>query len=302
MRKPILHIITVIIILIIGFYTLDNYIQDKEQSGSILDYKNAEYVIDGRNIKLESGVSEIQSATSSESKIVTKYFGNEIKKDLDGDEREDVLFLLTQQTGGSGTFYYVVAALNTAKGYLGSEGLLLGDRIAPQTTESGSGKIVIVNYADRAQAEPFTSQPSIGKSIWLLLDPKTMQFGEVQQNFEGEADPSRMKLNMKTWNWVSALYNDGREIKPKKTGSFTIGFPTDSKFSATTDCNNMSGNYKASGATISFSQTISTKMYCQGSQESDFAALLENANAYHFTSRGELIFDLKFDSGTVTFK
>ena len=81
MRKPILHIITVIIILIIGFYTLDNYIQDKEQSGSILDYKNAEYVIDGRNIKLESGVSEIQSATSSESKIVTKYFGNEIKKD-----------------------------------------------------------------------------------------------------------------------------------------------------------------------------------------------------------------------------
>ena len=43
-------------------------------------------------------------------------------------------------------------------------------------------------------------------------------------------------------------------------------------------------------------------MYCEGSQESDFQKLLQNTGSYHFTSKGELIFDLKFDSGTVTFR
>ena len=70
---------------------------------------------------------------------------------------------------------------------MGSQGLLLGDRIAPQTTGADKGKIIVVNYADRAQGESFTVRPSVGKSIWLLLDPKTMQFGEVVQNFEGES-------------------------------------------------------------------------------------------------------------------
>jgi hypothetical protein len=45
-----------------------------------------------------------------------------------------------------------------------------------------------------------------------------------------------------------------------------------------------------------------TKMYCEGSQESVFTGLLENTHSYHFTSKGELIFNLKFDSGSVIFR
>ena len=159
----------------------------KPQPAGAADYKNATYIIDGRSVTLVNGVAEEEAAPGSASKIVTRYFGNEVRKDLNGDGREDVVFLLTQQTGGSGTFFYAVAALNTPQGYVGSQGLFLGDRIAPQTTESGRGNIVIINYADRAPGQPFTVQPSVGKSIWLLLDPATMQFGEVAQNFEGES-------------------------------------------------------------------------------------------------------------------
>jgi heat shock protein HslJ len=144
--------------------------------------------------------------------------------------------------------------------------------------------------------------PSVGKSIWLLLDPETLQFGEVEQNFEGEADSSRMSLNMKTWVFVSALYNDGREITPEEEGIFTLTFEDGNRFSATTDCNNMGGNYRTEGSTISFSEIISTKMYCEGSKESEFAELLTNAAVYSFTSRGELILDLKFDSGSAIFR
>ena len=156
----------------------------------ISDYKNAEYIIDGLKIKLTNGVFE-GAISGSASKVVARYFGNEVRHDLNDDGREDVVFLMTFNTGGTGTFFYVVAALNTVNGYVGSQGLLLGDRIAPQTTEMSQNprhvNVIVVNYADRKPGEPMVTEPSVGKSIWIKLDPKIMQFGEVVQNFEGES-------------------------------------------------------------------------------------------------------------------
>lgn len=292
----------VIAALIAGFFALNTYMYNEKQAYTATDYKNAEYIINGKRIRLNGGVSEIQSAPDTVSKTVTRYFGNEIRKDLNDDGKEDIVFLLTQNTGGSGTFYYVVAALNTENGYVGSEGVLLGDRVAPQTTESGPGKSVIVNYADRKPAESFVVQPSVAKSIRLILDIPSMQFGEVAQNFEGEADPSRMSLEMKTWVWVDALYNDERRVTPKKAGVFTITFKADGTFSATTDCNGLGGKYAREQGRVTFGELISTQMYCEGSQETIFSELIRDTSAFHFTSKGELIFDLKFDSGNVTFK
>ena len=96
---------------------------------------DATYIIEGKQVTLENGLSEIPADSGSVSKVITRYFGNDVNLDLDGDGREDSVFLLTQETGGSGTFYYVAAALNTGEGYIGSQALLLGDRIAPQTTD-----------------------------------------------------------------------------------------------------------------------------------------------------------------------
>ncbi|MBS3903092.1 MAG: META domain-containing protein [Anaplasmataceae bacterium] len=302
--KKILAILFTIVFLVVGFYALNSYIYQQKQGklSPALNPQDGTYVLDGKVITLVNGEHTEEAAPGSASKIITRYFGNEIRKDLNDDGREDAVFIITQTTGGTGEFYYVVAALNTADGYVGSQGLFLGDRIAPQTTESGAGKIVVVNYADRKPDESFATPPSIGKSVRLILDPETMAWGEVADNFEGEADPSRMNLEMKTWKWISALYNDGREIKPKNTGVFTIAFDNDGRFSATTDCNSMSGSYSANDDELSFSQIAMTKKFCEGSQEGDFAKLLENTSHYHFTSRGELILDLKFDSGSVVLR
>jgi heat shock protein HslJ len=125
----------------------------------------------------------------------------------------------------------------------------------------------------------------------------------VVDNFEGEADPTRMSLAMQPWTWISAQYNDGKKLVPAQAGKFKITFGSEGKFTATTDCNSMGGSY-AVGAnqTLQLSQMYATKMFCEGSQEVAFTQLLENTASYHFTSKGELIFDLKFDSGTVTFR
>jgi len=140
------------------------------------DEKNATYIINGKPVTLENGVSEVPAAPGSASKIATRYFGNEIREDLNGDGREDTAFLLTQETGGSGTFYYAVAALDTTDGYVGSHGFFLGDRIAPQATVKGEGGIIIFNYADRAPDEPFSARPSIGVSARLQFNPGMLQF------------------------------------------------------------------------------------------------------------------------------
>ena len=263
---------------------------------------NATYKINGENVLLKNGISVTEVVPGSASKTVTRYFGNEVKHDFDGDGREDSAFLVTQETGGSGIFYYLVARLNTVHGYIGSEGVFLGDRIAPQTTEMGKGNIIVVNYAERAKGESFAVRPSFGKSRWLLLDPKTMQFGEVAQNFEGEADPARMTLGMKTWDWIHTTYGDGTQVQPHALKKFTLLFKKDNTFSLGTDCNSGGGGYVMNGNKISFEKMISTMMYCDGSQEADFTKMLGEVLSYHFTSRGELVFDLKLDSGVMVFR
>lgn len=192
MNKLILGVFVVVALLVGGFFILNNYIYQEKQAYTATDFKNAEYIVDGTRVRLVNGKAEVEAAPGSATKVVTQYFGNEARTDLNADGKEDVVFLLTQNSGGSGTFYYVVAALQTENGYQGSEALLLGDRIAPQTTEVSQNPthkgVVIVNYADRAPGEPMSAQPSVGKSIWLKLDPTSMQFGEVAQNFEGETN------------------------------------------------------------------------------------------------------------------
>lgn len=170
MNKLTISIVAVAIL--VGGYFLLNSDTSNESN-----YKNISYMIEGESVKLADS---------------TAYFGNELKTDLDGDGAEDdVAFIVTQNRGGSGTFFYAVAALNTENGYAGSDGYLLGDRIAPQSTTISPNPrhkyVVVFNYADRAVGEPMTAQPSVGKSAYLKLNPTTMQWGIVVPNFEGES-------------------------------------------------------------------------------------------------------------------
>jgi hypothetical protein len=119
-----------------------------------IDFLNATYEIDGKSVALKAGSNETDGTDTE------VFLSNGSAGDLNGDGIPDTIFLLTQQTGGSGTFYYAAAALNT---YTGSEGLnaiLLGDRITPVGTEFKDGAIV-VKYLDRKPDEPMTAAPSV---------------------------------------------------------------------------------------------------------------------------------------------
>jgi hypothetical protein len=141
---------------------------------STADYKNlTTYTIEGQSVTLVNGYAETPAAPGSAEKVVTHYFGNAATGDLNGDGVPDVAFILYQDPGGTGTFFYVVAALKTATGYQGTNAVLLGDRIAPQTTEIKNGQL-IVNYADRAAGEPMVAKPSVGVSKYLKVQGTTL--------------------------------------------------------------------------------------------------------------------------------
>lgn len=125
---------------------------------------------------------------------------------------------------------------------------------------------------------------------------------EDDDNSQDVITPSRLALTDQPWTWERALYNDGREIVPRTPQTFSITFAADGSFGVTTDCNMAGGSYLTEGNSLIMSEIFSTLMYCEGTQETEFIQLLENTSSFFFTDTGKLIFELKFDSGSVTFR
>jgi len=174
MNKTIAYLLGIIIIILLIAYLVTLLIQKNDSTvntpaTTTLGYKDISYTLQGKTIKLSGGSAQTDAAPGSSSKITTKYFGNDSVGDLNADLVPDVAFILTQSGGGSGTFYYITAAVMTASGYGGLNGIILGDRIAPQTTEIKDGEIV-VNYADRKPGAPLTDQPSVGMTRYYKIE------------------------------------------------------------------------------------------------------------------------------------
>jgi hypothetical protein len=190
MNKIYLYI-SLFILIFLGFFLINQKLNLNKKGDEIIlnDYKNTKYIIDGNEIQLKDGYAE-STIPQSTSKIITRYFGNEFITDLNNDGLDDVVFILTQETGGSGTFYYAVGAINTYKGYVGSDGYYLGDRIAPQSIENSPNprhkNVVVINYAERKNGEPMTTQPSEMKSVYLKIGQDKI-WGIVIPDFEGES-------------------------------------------------------------------------------------------------------------------
>ncbi|MCX6226982.1 MAG: hypothetical protein NTV01_19905 [Bacteroidia bacterium] len=130
---------------------------------SVFDPKNATYTIEGDSIALINGKAEKEIAPGSASKIEVMAWGEPAIGDLSAGEANDAALILAYSAGGSGTFYYVVAALKDPQSgkAMGTNAIILGDRIAPQNISIDIGKI-IVNYANRKNSEPFSVTPTVG--------------------------------------------------------------------------------------------------------------------------------------------
>jgi heat shock protein HslJ len=113
--------------------------------------------------------------------------------------------------------------------------------------------------------------------------------------------PVVINLGDKTWTWVNTDLGGGEVFTPK-TNRFTLSFQDDGRVSIGTDCNSMGGKYAAKDGALTFSQMISTLMYCEGSEQSQFSQYLSGVAGYSFNDKGELLLSLKDNGGKMLFR
>jgi hypothetical protein len=171
MKKKIWIAVLIVVIVGLGAFIL---LGRQAKPAAAFDPYNATYVVGGASVALVNGRAETPAAPGSATQVVTSVFGQPVSGDLNGDGKADAAMMIVQDPGGSGSFYYVVAALDGAGGIQGTNAVLLGDRIAPQNIAIQDGKIV-VNYADRKPSEPMTTQPSVGVTKYLTVSGSVLQ-------------------------------------------------------------------------------------------------------------------------------
>lgn len=133
------------------------------------DAMNCEYAIDGKSIVLKNGEAKEEAAQGSAILETTKILEATTTGDFNRDGLGDVVVLLVQNAGGSGSFYYVAVVLGVKDGFRATNAILIGDRVAPQTTEVHDGTIV-VNYEERYPWESFAVSPSVSRSRYFLVE------------------------------------------------------------------------------------------------------------------------------------
>jgi hypothetical protein len=142
--------IVFILILVAGVIKF-NFINDDvytQKPNKRFDQRNSTYQIDAESINFVDGKAEKELMPDSNSKEIFQYFGDDIKADFNKDGFNDIAFIITKNSGGSGVFYYLALAWGSKDGFSGSNAVLIGDRISPLDTQYTNGEI-IVNYLDR---------------------------------------------------------------------------------------------------------------------------------------------------------
>lgn len=132
---------------------------------------------------------------------------------------------------------------------------------------------------------------------------KVVKEGKVL--FAGMTYEAKFFKNLTTHNWIwKETYNGtGPEtqtdsvIVPIKKDAFTLSFSVDGKVHGTTDCNNFSTTYTLKQGKISFGPILSTKMFCEDSQEVEFIAAVTTGSIGY----GEYEFSIE-NNRTIIFK
>lgn len=184
--KYIKYILIIVVVLGIGYWF---YARNSEPAAPVTDQStnespkpkvdNLTYDVDGDIFTLKNGTAEKESLPGSPMVDSLSLFGDTVYGDLDGDGDTDAAVWLLNDPGGTGKFHYAALVINDRGTYIPSNTLLLGDRIAPQNIEIKNGQAVY-NFAERKATDPFTAEPTVGRSFYVKYDSKTGKIKEAK--------------------------------------------------------------------------------------------------------------------------
>ena len=144
------------------------------RKGASNDPLDAVYRIEGHDVRLFHGHAEAAAVPGSAVKGTTSVFGSPAYGNLNNDGIDDAALILVCEPGGSGTFYYVAAALKVNGAFRGTNAVLLGDRIAPGDVLIRNG-IVVVTYTQQGAADAMTAPPNPPATRYLRVNQGNLE-------------------------------------------------------------------------------------------------------------------------------
>ena len=133
-------------LLVIGFMLLLATCQTANRPLTIHDLKRGEYRSEWSakgKIRLNDGIYREKVVPESATELVITLSDEMALGDLNGDEVEDAAVVLISDPGGSGTFYELVAVINSKGKPQHAASVFLGDRLKVEEVDISSGQIVV---------------------------------------------------------------------------------------------------------------------------------------------------------------
>lgn len=126
------------------------------------------YRIGKEPVLLINGRAEVQAAPGSATKIITEVVNEPVFGDLNSDNRNDAALFIIQDTGGSGTFYYLTAAIRQDRHWRGTNAAYIGDRIMPVSLKINHG-VIAASFMDRSPGQPMATPPTVTRLLQFKL-------------------------------------------------------------------------------------------------------------------------------------
>ena len=217
--------------------------------------------------------------------------------DLNSDSVNDAAVLLVENSGGTGSFVYLAAVLNSEGMPENVSTMLLGDRVSPESIVIVDGEIVL-EAATHAEDDPLCC-PSLKTRTTYAL-----QNGELTAVSSEEITESVPDELLGTWQWLA--YQDTAELNDitvPDPAKYTLEFLADGTVQIKADCNSGSSSVTIDGSSLTFAPGPMTLAECEpDSLYDDYLAKLGDVVTYVFDDDGNLVLNLKADAGNMIFE
>ena len=226
--------------------------------------------------------------------------------DLNNDSVNDAAVLLVENSGGTGSFVYLAAVLNSEGTPENVSTMLLGDRVSPESIVIVDGEIVL-EAATHAEDDPLCCPSLQTRTIYALQDGELTIVNTETLSESGTTEETAVPDELLgTWYWLafqdSADGAESNDITVSDPTKYTLEFLADGTVQIQADCNSASSQITVEGSSLTFAPGPMTLVECEpGSLYDEFLAKLGDVVTYVFDDDGNLILNLKLDAGNMIF-
>lgn len=192
MNKLRLILITTLLIVSVLFLSACSKTTGNSKAEIATGVLNATYVMGKESITLVNGIFEKSAAPGSAAVNKTQVWDQPVIGDLNADGKDDAAIGLINSPGGSGTFYYIAAALSdtNTKSFKGTNAVFLGDRVQLSKI-SIENSIITVVYSETKSNKEMTSAPSVTVSKKFKVENGLLK--EIASGAEGNTSNTNNK-------------------------------------------------------------------------------------------------------------